>query len=107
MFLIFLIFQCVRTHLLLPLLAQVKNAASDKTTVTLAMFLFLLVQKWRIDLEPDNKNTLFKAMLVKPDSSRKECPDLSNLQFHFSGQMEKKQYDFNLKIFDSILITLY
>ena len=85
--------QGVEHFLLEAVIRDTKMALnSDKQTVVVAMFLLLLAENVKASLTSDDKNTIFRALLIKPDVEKKTCPDITNLLHHFPKLMKDKQW---------------
>ena len=84
--------QCVEQFLLEPLIKRAKTAvSSDRRTVVVAVFLLLLAENVKINLDPDDRSTVFRALLIKPDIEKKTCPDITDLYNHFPNLMKDRQ----------------
>lgn len=84
--------QCVELFLLEPLIKHAKTAVnSDRRTVVVAVFLLLLAENVKINLDPDDRNAVFRALLIKPDTEKKTCPDIIDLCNHFPNFMKDRQ----------------
>ena len=86
------VIQCVEQFLLELVIKRTKVAVgSDKRTVVVAMFLLLLAESVKVNLCPDDRHTVFRALLIKPDMEKRTCPDITHLFSHFPNLMKDKQ----------------
>lgn len=84
--------QCVEQCLLEPLIKHAKTAVnSDRRMVVVAVFLLLLAENMKINLGPDDRNAVFRALLIKPDLEKRTCPDITDLYSHFPNLMKDRQ----------------
>ena len=65
--------------------------AATKETVTLALFLWLLVEKFDVHLEINSIQFLCQCLLIRPDKSNTACADLESIDFHFPANMANKR----------------
>ncbi|XP_070197747.1 uncharacterized protein [Littorina saxatilis] len=84
--------ECIERFLLNNILEQVKAAVTlEKPTVVVAVFLLQLSQQWKVAVPQDDKEIIFKALLIRPDMENKTCPDIDYLAKHFPTLMEEKK----------------
>lgn len=85
--------QCVEHVLLESVITRTKRAVdSGKRTVVVAVFLLLLAENLKINLDAKDRQTVFRALLIKPDMEKRTCPDITDLLHHFPNHMKDQKY---------------
>ena len=76
--------QAIDAVLVSPIL---QKAAEGKTTVTVGIFLLLLVEKLELKLDVGRIQFLCHCLLIRPEMNNTTCADLDNIASHFPMNM--------------------
>ena len=73
-------------------IAEKLAAKKEAVTVTLALFLLLLVEKFELPLETTFIQFLCHCLLIRPEMNNTTCADLDNIASHFPANMANKRF---------------